>query len=322
MITKEDIINAYKYILGRDPENEKVIEYYLNISDVSELRKIFLNSSEFYSKWTQIANCNIEKYILSGIRPPMSIDLNLSDEANKAIFEHIKKVWEALGVSEPHWSVMTHEKFKKENIDKNSEEFFMSGKQGVDLFISALTRNNINTQSYKTCLEFGCGIGRVTKHLANKFEKIYAYDISKNHLDLAKKYFEEFEIKNTDFIQLKELNELENIKEIDVVFSVIVLQHNPPPIICFILQKLMKALKAGGVAYFQVPTYKLGYIYSVKNYLNSAINETNMEMHVLPQKEIIKIAQKEGCQLIEVHEDNWIGRDNTGLSNTFLFIKN
>ena len=45
----------------------------------------------------------------------------------------------------------------------------------------------------------------------------------------------------------------------DVFFSTIVLQHNPPPLIAYILRQVLTQLNAGGVAFFKVQTYGLGY---------------------------------------------------------------
>jgi hypothetical protein len=48
MLDKIDVINAYRFILGREAENDEVIECHLrNHKDIAALRKSFLHSSEF-----------------------------------------------------------------------------------------------------------------------------------------------------------------------------------------------------------------------------------------------------------------------------------
>jgi hypothetical protein len=44
------------------------------------------------------------------------------------------------------------------------------------------------------------------------------------------------------------------------VFSVITLQHNPPPIMAWLLSQLLGCLNPGGVAYLQIPSYRSGYL--------------------------------------------------------------
>lgn len=104
-------------------------------------------------------------------------------------------------------------------------------------------------------------------------------------------------------------------------FSMIVLQHNPPPLIAYILMQVLTNLAPGGLALFQVPTYQLGYSFRVEDYLNQPIGEEpEIEMHVLPQGEILKIVYATGCRLVEIREDGFTG-DPEGVSNTFFVQK-
>ena len=74
-----------------------------------------------------------------------------------------------------------------------------------------------------------------------------------------------------------------NLEQADLVYSVIVLQHNPPPVIHMLVRAFLKALNPGGVAYFQVPTYRVGYRFSPGEYLeNEGKTHAMMEMHVIP----------------------------------------
>src|SRR5208283_3395098 len=99
-----------------------------------------------------------------------------------------------------------------------------------------------------------------------------------------------------------------NLERADLVYSVIVLQHNPPPIIRLIVRAFLKALNPGGAAYFQVPTYRGGYRFSPGEYLeNEAKKHVMMEMHAHPQRVIFQTAREEGCKLVEVLEDSSTG---------------
>jgi 2-polyprenyl-3-methyl-5-hydroxy-6-metoxy-1,4-benzoquinol methylase len=112
------------------------------------------------------------------------------------LFSHIQNAWEHLGETEPYWSVLSLEKFKSSEIKVTRSEFYNSGLDNVTTFFKTLERNGIDHTSFETCLEYGCGLGRVTCWLAKRFEKVIGYDISRVHLRLAQQYLDEIGIQN------------------------------------------------------------------------------------------------------------------------------
>lgn len=51
MLTSDDVINAYRWILGRDPENQDTIRHYVKVvADQETLRKILIDSQEFNAR--------------------------------------------------------------------------------------------------------------------------------------------------------------------------------------------------------------------------------------------------------------------------------
>jgi cyclopropane fatty-acyl-phospholipid synthase-like methyltransferase len=166
----------------------------------------------------------------------------------------------------------------------------------------------------------GCGVGRVTPFLAKAFPKVFATDISINHLEYARNYLVSQGITNVDLQHWSNTSALESLNNFDAIISVITLQHNPPPLIAWMLSKLLGALNPGGVAYLQIPTYRNGYLFEVERYLNSEAPKT-LEMHFLPQYEIFKIVADSDCICLEIREDGMVGDENKMLSNTFLIQK-
>ena len=171
-----------------------------------------------------------------------------------------------------------------------------------------------------SCLEVGCGVGRVTSFLAKAFPKVIAADISSSHLELARKYLEEQNVTNVDLQHFSNTYALESLPKVDSILSVITLQHNPPPIIAWMLGKLLLALNPGGVAYIQIPTYRNGYLFEVERYLQSEAPKT-LEMHFLPQYEIFRIVAESDCICLEIREDGMVGDEDKMISNTFLIQK-
>jgi SAM-dependent methyltransferase len=174
--------------------------------------------------------------------------------------------------------VLTSEQFKSSRIKDTRSEFYNSGLDNVATLFKTLERNGIDHTSLKTCLEYGCGLGRVTCWLAKRFERVIGYDISRAHLRLAKQYLDEIGIQNVSLQHISKPQEIRNLPKVDVVYSIIVLQHNPPPIIHVLIQELIRALNSVGIAFFQVPTYRLGYRFSLQEYMASdSVQDKNEE---------------------------------------------
>jgi SAM-dependent methyltransferase len=313
-IAPEAITWSYRLFLDREPENSLVVaEKSERLATTQDIRREFISSEEFKQK-----NPGFHSVSLSGNEPEMPIE-ETSDL--QRLFAHIQRVWEHLGETEPYWSVWTSEQFKSSRIKDARSVFYDSGLDNVQTFFKTLQRNGIDYSSFKTCLEYGCGLGRVTCWLAKRFERVIGYDISRPHLQLAKKYLAEIGSQNVSLHHISKPQEISNFPKVDVIYSLIVLQHNPPPIIRLIIQEMIRALNSGGIAFFQLPTYRLGYTFSLQEYLGREATRTEMEMHVLPQSEIFDIVRREHGKLVEVLEDGCTGLRYAERSNTFVIQK-
>jgi SAM-dependent methyltransferase len=316
-VTPEAVVWGYRLFLDREPENAQAIGEKARCCDsLQELRQVFLTSDEFKQR-----NPLFHTPSLSGDEPRMPIDDACREDDLQRLFDHIQKTWGHLGETEPYWSVVTYEQFKKSYIQRVREEFYNTGEHDVRRLISTLDRNGIDHTTLRSCLEYGCGVGRITSWLSEKFQIVYGYDISLPHLREAELYLAQKNLTNVSFKHMKQFYDIYNLPSVDLVYSVLVLQHNPPPIIHCIIRQFLKCLNPGGIAYFQVPTYKLGYSFSLKNYLCNNEADYSMEMHVLPQSSIFSIIQQGDGQVIEVIEDDSNGLKNKEVSNIFLIQK-
>jgi 2-polyprenyl-3-methyl-5-hydroxy-6-metoxy-1,4-benzoquinol methylase len=323
MIDLETIRLSYKLFLGRDPENEEVVlNIKQNVRTIDELREVFYKSAEFQARMGHILKETPQiRHRHPFNFPSIPVEVNVTEDVLQKMFERIHQEWEFLGEKDPYWSVVTQPHYHLDQFEGHREEFYASGKYSSDIFLAALRRNNINYNHMQTCMEVGCGVGRVTSHLAAHFPKLIAADISKHHIDLATQHLASQNITNVEFMHWSDLYALNNLPQVDCVMTIITLQHNPPPIIAWILKKLLAALKPGGVAYFQIPTYRNGYLFEVERYLHSEAPKS-LEMHFIPQFEIFDIINDSGCSCLEVREDTMIGDEDKMLSNTFVVQKN
>jgi len=322
-ITLQSVEWAYRLFLDREPENLRAaISTAEHISSTQQLRQQFLHSAEFKQR-----NPDFFSATLSGNEPEIGID-DLQDEDDlRAIFQHIQNFWEYLGTVQPYWSVLKQEQYRQPSIKYTENEFYETGQIEISRFFSTLDRNAIDYSGYKSCLDFGCGVGRITKWLAERFDFVHGCDISKPYLHIAETYLDRKYINNVRLHYIKTIKDIMTMPKADVVYSILTLQHNPPPLISLIISELIKTLNSGGVAFFQVPTYKIDYNFSLDEYLKNVTPEKKdsvehkMEIHVLPQKIIFEKIKQQGGKLIEVLENNYTGLKYKEVSNTFVVQK-
>ncbi|MBN8482167.1 MAG: methyltransferase domain-containing protein [Xanthomonadales bacterium] len=314
---EEAVVWAYRLFLNREPESRDIVSRTAEGSPSwSALRATFTSSPEY-----SIGFGGPARPSLHGNEPAMAIEEVEEPAAIARLLDHVAAAWTHMGEEEPHFSVITDPRFKPERVSANLDEFHAGGKQNLERFTSALTRNGLSVPPGATFLELGCGVGRITRWLAGLGERIIAVDVSANHLALAREHLDRSGIGNVELVQLKRVEDITLLGEFDAFFSVIVLQHNPPPVIAALLDRILERLRPGGLAYFQVPTYRANYRFDLQAYLVENVGSTDMEMHVLPQREIMRIAGAHGCELIEVIEDTYTGMRVGEVSNTFLLRK-
>ncbi len=309
----EDIQFAYRFLLGREP-SEREAAAWLGVPSLAELRKHFLESFEFRAIALSAAR-NPPRLPLDLV--PLAIEWQAEPNTEKTLLDYVKKTWTKLGEEEPHWSVLSSEEFKAANINEHRQSFYASGATDARLISAVLERNGIAAGRYRRILEYGCGVGRATTHIAKRFQEVIAVDISASHLSLAEKTIADSGNKNVRFV-LSKAPDFGIEEGFDLFFSYIVLQHNPPPVIALVLRRMFRCLMPEGLAIFQVPTYVPGYSFSVARYLFEPKLET-IEMHCLPQHVIFQLALEAGCMCLEVRED--AAMDFPWLSNTFVFRK-
>ena len=246
--------------------------------------------------------------------PELPIQVTCEPAGMTELLVRTTAAWNRMGNEDPYFSVVTSPDYHLAEFEKNQAGFWETGRLDAERMLAWMKRNRLGPIG--TCLEYGCGVGRVTCGLENHFEKIIACDISVPHLRLALGKIGP----RVRLIWLNNCDAIRALSDFDVLFSLIVLQHNPPPIIAFILETLLHNLNWGGLAFFQVPTLIRDYTFDVRKYLDNPESGSHMEMHCLPQRYIFEIARSCGCRPLEVSQDDRTDCENH-VSTTFLLVK-
>ena len=251
-----------------------------------------------------------------------AVQVSMTPDEHRALFDRIQTQWTGYGESEPFASVLSDEQFLKENIQANMHILEASGAEVVRRVQVVAARNQVDIPKGR-CLELGCGVGRITKPLSQWFDRVIAADISAGNLEVCKNRMAEAGVGNVEALLLKSPEHLGVVKSIDAFVSVIVLQHNPPPVQYFLLDRIFENINEGGVAFFQTATFNPGYAYQIDHHLG--LDTAGFEawsLHCLPMKNIFQLFRKHGLELLEVIEDGQTGGlHNRFHSHTFFSVK-
>ncbi len=237
---KEVFISGLKY-------NPDYAELWCNLGYVFYL----LRDYEQAYKYTKIAlsiddSNEIYKENLAIIEGALS---DISEDNNqKDILRRMKEDWDKWAKEGARYYVHTTEK------EENEEEFDQSGKDNVDNIIMPKLNLITDGKDPKTLrmLEIGCGIGRMTKHLAGIFGKVYGIDVSE---EMTKRASERLRGVENTFFCVNNGFDLSFFRDsvFDFVFSFIVFQHIPEKEIIFnYIKEVYRVLKNKGVFMFQV----------------------------------------------------------------------
>ena len=316
------ITSIYEALLQRGPDPEG-LQLYSNelrsgVTLFDILRK-FLESEEFLS----LSEFQPGPSFPLDSAPAMSTQASFSPTERRAMWDHIADVWSNFGDTDPFWSVLTEERWRARNMENAAilASFYETGEGEVRRLEAWMKRNGLHLGPDAICAEYGCGVGRITHALARRFNRTVALDISPPHLEAARSRLFDQGIKNVEFVLVRDEADLDQLAGADLFYSIIVLQHNPPPIMVDILTHAFAGLNQGGIAFFQIPTYGLDYSFSVEDYWKNLAQEKTMEMHFLRQKVVLELGEQHNVILIEIQPDWCVGHAHRWISNTFLMQK-
>jgi len=322
-VSDQDVRNAYRYILGRPPEDEDVVRGHRETHrSVADLRASFLGSPEFQSQGITSAG----PYL--AYEPLPDVDIDADPATIRTILARTASFWAKVGRAEPYWSMGAGEKFLSSRWNDNQNEFYKSGNSDRDLVVALLRRVGRTPDDVRHVVEFGCGVGRSTIPLARTFAKVSGLDFSPSHLDLARRYASAEGLNNVDFL-LTAPDDIMPVRGYDVWYSYAVLPHNPPPVVAAILREAFQRLEPLGTAIVILATYIKGYSFQLDDYVTRTTQELQeldgllargldqanaardvvrlAERHATPAPSVLKIARDQNCWLMDVHEERGHG---------------
>ena len=154
--------------------------------------------------------------------------------------------WDDLALVDPFWAVLAAD--DKRGGGWEPTEFFATGEADIEELLATAAQLGRPTR-HERALDFGCGVGRLTRALARRFDEAVGIDVSERMLEHARRL-------NADTPNVTFASSDEPPPEpFDLVVANLVLQHLPSKALARVyIGRLIKATRPDGLLVFQLPT--------------------------------------------------------------------
>jgi hypothetical protein len=164
-VNRSDVIWAYRTFLGREPENDGVVDLHCRAEDFRSLCESFIGSNEFSAKAGGLAPPPV-------LMPRLPIDTSADPDQMRCLWDRVRRAWEGLGERRPFHSVLTQDRFLPSGFSDSEKQFWETGEIEAKHLADYLS-GHIGLAD-ATVVEFGCGVGRVAIPLAATSGRVVA----------------------------------------------------------------------------------------------------------------------------------------------------
>jgi ubiquinone/menaquinone biosynthesis C-methylase UbiE len=228
----------------------------------------------------------------------------------------IRENWEGFAQADPLWAICVDS--EKSGGRWTKEEFFATGEREISKVMGHLRSLGLSPAKTAVALDFGCGVGRLTRALSQHFDMCWGVDISPTMIHLAK----DFHASNPRCKFW--LNEVDNLRRFEdghfgFIYTSITLQHIPVHYLRNYLLEFVRVLKPGGIFVFQVPDRdNRGVPLRIENFLGvrrrlkrlgrlvvgKRIETLRMDMTCFPEEKIRELFSDQGVRIVDVKLTN------------------
>lgn len=169
---------------------------------------------------------------------------------NDAIPRH-RQDWNDLADFDAYWAVLTRRDRKYGRWDR--DEFYATGEAEIAAMLDRCAELG-RPDGFRRALDYGCGLGRLSRALAGRFGECLGVDISEKMVERAREM--NADRPNCAFAVGSgvDLGDLQD-GSFDLVYCSLVLQHLPSVALAEgLIRDFIRLLGPGGIAVFQMPS--------------------------------------------------------------------
>ena len=212
-------------------------------------------------------------------------------------FDQLKDNWQRFGLRDPLWAISTDPAAKGNRWEL--ERFFEIGRDTVAASMHSVLALRPDLGRSRA-LDFGCGVGRLTRGLEAFFDEAVGVDVAASMIEKARA------LSPTESRCRYELNERLDLgifedASFDFVLSFIVLQHMRQEYQTRYLGEFLRVLRPAGLCLFQLPDYLM----------NTAEPGPDgapvMEMYGMSPETVAEAVAQLGGIILRTEENSWAG---------------
>lgn len=157
----------------------------------------------------------------------------------------MQRYWDAKAREDAFFFVDDRLEYGNPDVDR----FWREGQEALDHVLGVV---GAQVRPEDTVIDLGCGLGRLTRVLADRGQRVIAIDISLEMLKRAQElnwHLENVEWRHGDGVSLSPVGDA----SVDAIVSFVVFQHIPDPAITLgYVREMGRVLRPGGWAAFQI----------------------------------------------------------------------
>jgi SAM-dependent methyltransferase len=160
-----------------------------------------------------------------------------------------RRDWEDLAAEDLYWSILSDPDKRFGGWDV--ESFLESGRAEIAASLERAATFGL-PRAHERALDFGCGAGRLTRELSERFDEAVGVDISERMIEEARRV-----TGSTATFVVHVTPDLRIFRDssFDLVYTSNVLQHiSDSPVIALYLAEFVRVLRPGGLLTFQLPS--------------------------------------------------------------------
>ncbi len=200
---------------------------------------------------------------------------------------------------------------EKTDVPWDVEKFFESGVLEIDAMLHyAESFGPFREKKY--ALDFGCGVGRLTKALASHFDRVCGVDISPAMIQHARKHQG---LDGRSEYLVNETGDLRQFRggQFDFIYSSITLQHMPARFARQYIAEFLRVLSPDGLLLFQLPSRRKGSLAQVHSLAHELFDPMlhpitpRVVMRGIPKQEVVRLLTEHGGEVLDIAADESAG---------------